>query len=76
MPRKLQKNSSRFEIQDGDRIRIYPIAPYNQDTIYVEGHVVRPGRYSYRANMRVTDIISSYKDMLPEPPPSTLKLSG
>ena len=56
-----------FEIQDGDRIRIYPIAPYNQDAIFIEGHVVRPGRYSYRAGMRVTDVLSSYKDLLPEP---------
>jgi protein involved in polysaccharide export with SLBB domain len=56
-----------FEIKDGDRIRIFPIVPYNQDTIYVEGHVVRPGRYSFRADMRLTDVISSYKDLLPEP---------
>ncbi|HYL67627.1 MAG TPA: SLBB domain-containing protein [Candidatus Limnocylindria bacterium] len=56
-----------FEIQDGDRIRIFPIAPYNQDAIYLEGHVIRPGRYSYRADMRVTDVIPSYKDLLPEP---------
>ena len=56
-----------FQIQDGDRIRIFPIAPYNQDAIYLEGHVIRPGRYSYRAGMRVTDVIASYKDILPEP---------
>ena len=56
-----------FAIQDGDRVRIFPIVPYNQDTIYVEGHVVRPGRYSYRSDMRVTDVISAYKDLLPEP---------
>jgi protein involved in polysaccharide export with SLBB domain len=56
-----------FQIQDGDRVRIYPIVPYNQDTIYLEGHVVRPGRYSYRADMRVTDVITGYKDLLPEP---------
>ena len=56
-----------FQIQDGDRIRIFPIAPYNQDAIYLEGHVIRPGRYSYRADMRVTDVIASYKDLLPEP---------
>jgi protein involved in polysaccharide export with SLBB domain len=61
------KKLESFEIHDGDRIRIYPIAPYNQDTIYLEGHVVRPGRYSYHSDMRVTDVISSYKDMLPEP---------
>jgi polysaccharide biosynthesis/export protein len=64
---EVTKKLESFEIQDGDRIRIYPIAPYNQDTIYLEGHVVRPGRYSYHADMRVTDVISSYKDMLPEP---------
>jgi len=56
-----------FEIHDGDRIRVFPIAPYNQDAVYLEGHVIRPGRYSYRANMKVTDVIASYKDLLPEP---------
>jgi polysaccharide biosynthesis/export protein len=56
-----------FEIHDGDQIRLFPIAPYNQNAVYVEGHVIRPGRYSYRADMRVTDLISSYKDLLPEP---------
>lgn len=56
-----------FEIRDGDRIRVFPIAPYNQDAIYLDGHVIRPGRYSYRESMRVTDVIGSYKDLLPEP---------
>jgi polysaccharide biosynthesis/export protein len=56
-----------FQIHDGDTIRVFPIAPYNQDAIYLDGHVVRPGRYSYRENMKVTDVISSYKDLLPEP---------
>jgi protein involved in polysaccharide export with SLBB domain len=64
---EVTKSLESFEIHDGDRVRVYPIVPYNQDTIYVEGHVVRPGRYSYRADMRVTDVISSYKDLLPEP---------
>jgi protein involved in polysaccharide export with SLBB domain len=64
---EVTKKLESFEIQDGDRIRIYPIAPYNQDTIFIEGHVVRPGRYSFRAGMRVTDVISSYQDLLPEP---------
>ncbi len=64
---EVTKKLEAFDIQDGDRIRIYPIAPYNQDTIYVDGHVVRPGRYSYKPDMRVTDVISSFKDVLPEP---------
>lgn len=56
-----------FQVQDGDHIRIFPIAPYNQDAVYIEGHVLRPGRYSYKPNMRVSDVIASYKDLLPQP---------
>ncbi len=64
---EVTKKLESFEIQDGDRIRIFPIASYNEDAIYLDGHVIRPGRYSYRENMRVTDVIASYKDLLPEP---------
>lgn len=56
-----------FPVHDGDIIRIFPIAPYNQDAVYLEGHVLRPGRYSYRPGMRLTDLISSYSDLLPQP---------
>lgn len=56
-----------FEIHDGDRIRVFPIAPGNLDAVYLEGHVIRPGRYSYKPDMHVTDLIGSYKDLLPEP---------
>ena len=64
---EVTKKLESFEIKDGDRIRIFPIASYNQDAIYLDGHVLRPGRYSYRENMRVTDVIATYKDLLPEP---------
>src|SRR5258705_7695440 len=56
-----------FKIQDGDEIHIFPIAQYNQDTIYLQGHVQRPERYSYREKMKLTDLIASYKEILPEP---------
>jgi len=64
---EVTKKLEAFEIHDGDRIRVFPIAPYNQDAVYLEGHVSRPGRYSYHADMHVTDVVSSYKDLLPEP---------
>jgi polysaccharide biosynthesis/export protein len=64
---EVTKKLEAFEIHDGDRIRVFPIVPYNQDAVYLEGHVIRPGRYSYRADMKVTDVITSYKDLLPEP---------
>jgi protein involved in polysaccharide export with SLBB domain len=56
-----------FKIKDGDEIHIFPIAPYNQDTIYLQGHVLRPGKYSYHSGIKLTDIVGSYKDLLPEP---------
>ena len=56
-----------FQVKDGDRIRVSPILPYSERAIYLEGHVVRPGRQPYREGMRITDVLHSYQDMLPEP---------
>jgi len=56
-----------FQVQDGDRIRVDPILPYSERAIYLEGHVVRPGRLSYIEGMRLSDVLHSYRDMLPEP---------
>ena len=58
-----------FKINDGDEVHIFPIAPYNEDAIYIQGHVQRPGRYSYKQGMNLSDLIGSYKDLLPEPAP-------
>ncbi|MGB8031348.1 MAG: SLBB domain-containing protein [Terracidiphilus sp.] len=57
----------RFQVEDGDRIRIEPILPYSQRAIYLTGHVVRPGRLPYSDGMRLSDVLHSYRDMLPEP---------
>ena len=56
-----------LQIKDGDEIHIFPIASYNQNAIYLQGHVLRPGRYSYREGMKLTDLVATYKDLLPEP---------
>jgi len=56
-----------FDVQDGDKIHISPILPYNEKTLYLDGHVFHPGKYAYREGMRLTDLIHSYKDLLPEP---------
>jgi protein involved in polysaccharide export with SLBB domain len=63
------KQLNSFTVQDGDEVHIFPIAPYNQDAIYLQGHVLRPGRYSYATGMKLTDVIGSYNDLLPEPAP-------
>ena len=57
----------KFPVQDNDEIHIFPIAPYNSESVYLEGHVLRPGKYSFRSGMKLTDLVSSYKELLPEP---------
>jgi len=56
-----------FQIQDGDKIKISPILPYADKTVYLDGHVFRPGKYAYRDGMKVSDLIKSYNEVLPEP---------
>jgi len=66
-PQQINQQLEAFHIRDGDQVHIFPIAPYNEDAIYLQGHVLRPGRYSYKPGMKVTDLVSSYGDLLPEP---------
>ncbi len=68
-PDELAKQLEAFKVRDGDQVHIFPIAAYNEDAIYLQGHVLRPGRYSYKPGMKLTDLISSYADLLPEPAP-------
>ncbi len=56
-----------FEVKDGDRIHVAAILPYSERAIYVEGHVVRPGKFPYRDGMQLSDVLRSYQDLLPEP---------
>jgi len=64
---EVQKALATFAVQDGDRVSVAPILPYSERAIYVEGHVIRPGKYPYRDNMGLTDVLRSYQDLLPEP---------
>ena len=68
-PDSAKKKLDAFSVNDGDEIHIFPIAPYNEDAIYLQGHVLRPGRYSYKQGMGLSDLVGSYKDLLPEPAP-------
>ncbi|HKV92100.1 MAG TPA: SLBB domain-containing protein [Candidatus Angelobacter sp.] len=58
---------SRFHVQDGDVVIVAPILPYSNRTVYLQGHVFRPGKYPYKDGFKVTDLIGSFDDLLPEP---------
>jgi len=56
-----------FRVQDGDSVAIAQIAPYNEQMVYLDGHVFHPGKYAYRDGMTIGDLLHSYQDVMPEP---------
>ena len=66
-PQAMADSFKSFAVKDGDIITITPILPYSDKTLYLQGHVFRPGKYPYRDGIKLTDIIASFEDLLPEP---------
>ncbi len=66
-PTEATEKLASFEVQGGDDVVISQILPYNQDAVYLEGHVYRPGVYPYKDGMTINDLLHSYQDVLPEP---------
>ncbi|HEV1995871.1 MAG TPA: SLBB domain-containing protein [Candidatus Acidoferrum sp.] len=66
-PGAAEEAFKKFAMQDGDIVTILPITPYGNWTIYLTGHVARPGKYPYHDGVTVADMIASYQDLLPEP---------
>jgi protein involved in polysaccharide export with SLBB domain len=60
-------NSETFRVRDGDNVFVAPILPYNQQVVYLDGHLFRPGKYAYREGLTVNDLLQSYQDVMPEP---------
>lgn len=58
---------TQFQIQDGDRVKISSIVAFASKSVYLDGHVFRPGKYAFTDGMTVADLIHSYDDLLPEP---------
>jgi protein involved in polysaccharide export with SLBB domain len=66
-PAEVAKKLAGFPVQGGDDVVISQILPYNQDAVYLEGHVYRPGKYTYKDGMTIADLLHSYQDVMPEP---------
>ena len=68
-PAEVRRQLASVKMRDGDEVHIFPIGPYNNTAVYLQGHVLRPGRYAYTPGMKLSDLIGSYQDLLPEPAP-------
>jgi protein involved in polysaccharide export with SLBB domain len=52
-----QLRSQRFEVRDGDLVKIYPVLPERKNVVTLVGNVRRPGEYEWHEGMRVADLI-------------------
>jgi len=66
-PQAEQQRMAAFTVKDGDDVRITQIHPYNEQAVYLDGHVFHPGKFPYREGMTVGDLLHSYQDLMPEP---------
>jgi len=54
-------------LNDGDVIQVYSILDQLENVVMLEGHVHRPGSFQWRQGLRVSDVLSSVEEMLPDP---------
>ncbi len=53
-------------LSDGDVVKIYSILDKVERVVFLSGHVQRPGSYQWVPGMRLTDLIPSMLDLLPD----------
>lgn len=53
------------KLKDGDILYAYPISNSMQDVVLISGYFKRPGFYQWKKNLKLSDLISSSSDLLP-----------
>ena len=53
----LNAEGLKYELKDGDIIRIYAMSPRISNAVTLRGNVAQPGRYRWHEGMRVSDLI-------------------
>ncbi|MBP7051048.1 MAG: SLBB domain-containing protein [Phycisphaerae bacterium] len=54
-------------LQDGDVVKVLAVPVREERTVYLGGHVVRPGKYEWVSGMHLRDLLTSYDVLLPQP---------
>jgi polysaccharide biosynthesis/export protein len=55
-----------YEIMDGDIVKIFPIVVKDKNAVYLYGNVYRPGKYEFKEDMKISDLIPEFQALLPE----------
>jgi len=55
-----------WTLEGGDLVKVYPVRSGDELAVFLAGNVVRPGKRQHFEGMRLLDLLSSPKDLLPE----------
>jgi len=55
-----------MEVRDGDIVRVLAVVPEEENAVFVEGNVQRPGKYAWKEGMTVARLIPDEKFFLKE----------
>jgi protein involved in polysaccharide export with SLBB domain len=55
-----------FLLQDFDLVKVFNIVGKEENVIFLQGNVKRPGKYEYKPGMTLRDILKNEKELLPE----------
>lgn len=56
--------NEKFELNNGDLVKVYPVENSVKKAILLSGHVLKPGFYAWREGMRIADLIDTPEKLL------------
>jgi len=60
------EKAGKFELKDGDLVKVFPISAEEKNVVHLEGNVTRPGKYELKAGMRLRDVLKDESGLLKE----------
>ena len=60
------EGSKGWSLQNGDIVKVYPILDREEEVVFFDGSVLRPGKRQYYTGMRISDLVGSTTALLPE----------
>ena len=63
------ETGKKFTVQNGDIITLNEVLERQQNVVHLKGEVLKPGKYSWRPNLRISQVIPNLKILKPEADP-------
>ena len=62
----LSKRKPVTMLNNGDLLKVFSVTDYENNPVYLLGHVKRPGKYAWHKGLRLKDLLPSTDKLLPE----------